>query len=136
EGVLIYGWALEKKLKVGQYLSMGLLIMAGLSSLYYLIELNPTPRHIFWTLRGCYLVVILFSQLKDRYIQQLDELSTGFLSILSFSASLMLLALLEDEFNSADAYVYSLATIVLIFAVLNEMVLRKNQDWSWLIPKW
>lgn len=136
EGVLIYSWALEKQLKVGQYLSMGLLIMAGLSSLYYLVELNPTPRHIFWTLSGCYLVVILFSQLKDRYIQQLDELSTSFLSLLSFSASLMLFALLQDEFNATEAHVYSLAIVVLIYVALNEIILRKNQHWSWLIPKW
>ncbi len=136
EGVLIYSWALEKQLKVGQYLSMGLLIMAGLSSLYYLVELNPTPRHIFWTLSGCYLAVILVSQLKDRYIQQLDELSTSFLSLLSFSASLMLFALLQDEFNATEAHVYSLAIVVLIYVALNEIILRKNQHWSWLIPKW
>ena len=136
EGVLIYFWALEKNLKVGQYLSMGLLIMAGLSSLYYLVELNPTPRHIFWILSSCYLAVLLISQFKERYIQQLDGLSTGFLSLLSFSASLMLFALLEDEFSSPDAYIYSLATVALIFAVLNEIIFRKNQDWSWLVPKW
>ncbi|WP_347473405.1 DUF2339 domain-containing protein [Acinetobacter thermotolerans] len=136
EGVLIYCWALEKNLKVGQYLSMGLMIMAGLSSLYYLVELNPTPRHIFWTLSGCYLAVILVSQLKDKYIQQLDRLSIGFLSLLSFSASLTLFALLEEEFHLPDAHIYSLATVILIYAALNEIILRKNQDWSWLVPKW
>ena len=38
EGVLIYIWAQLKNVKVAHYLSLGLLVMAGLSSLYYLVS--------------------------------------------------------------------------------------------------
>ena len=136
EGVLIYLWALEKNVRVAHYLSMGLLLMAGFSSLYYLVEINPTPRMIFWILSLCYVAVVAISQLKEKYQQQLDSLSISFLSSLSVAASLMLFALLEDEFSSQHAYVLSLFIITLGYVLLNEMILRKNQQWSWLLPKW
>ncbi|WP_216940496.1 DUF2339 domain-containing protein [Acinetobacter sp. BY419] len=136
EGVLIYLWALEKNIRVAHYLSMGLLLMAGFSSLYYLVEINPTPRMIFWILSLCYVAVVVISQLKQQYQQQLDSLSVSFLSSLSVAASLMLFALLEDEFSSQHAYVLSLFVITLGYVLLNEIILRKNQEWSWLLPKW
>lgn len=78
EGVLIYLWALEKNIRVAHYLSMGLLLMAGFSSLYYLVEINPTPRIIFWILSLCYVAVVVISQLKKQYQQQMDSLSVSF----------------------------------------------------------
>lgn len=136
EGVLIYLWALEKNIRVAHYLSMGLLLMAGFSSLYYLVEINPTPRMIFWILSFCYVAVVVISQLKEQYQQQLDSLGVSFLSSLIVAASLMLFALLEDEFPSQHAYVLSLFSITLGYVLLNEIILRKNQEWSWLLPKW
>ena len=136
EGVLIYLWALEKNVRVAHYLSMGLLLMAGFSSLYYLVEINPTPRIIFWILSLCYVAVVVISQLKKQYQQQMDSLSFSFLSSVSVAASLMLFALLEDEFPSQHAYVLSLFIIILGYVLFNEMILRKNQEWSWLLPKW
>jgi len=136
EGVLIYLWALEKNVRVAHYLSMGLLLMAGFSSLYYLVEINPTPRIIFWILSLCYVAVVVISQLKKQYQQQMNSLSVSFLSSLSVAASLMLFALLEDEFPSQHAYVLSLFIITLGYVMFNEMILRKNQEWSWLLPKW
>ncbi len=136
EGVLIYLWALEKNVRVAHYLSMGLLLMAGFSSLYYLVEINPTPRMIFWILSLCYVAVVVISQLKEKYQEQLNVLSVSFLSSLTVAASLMLFALLEDEFSSQHAYVLSLFSIVLGYVLLNEIILRKHQQWSWLLPKW
>lgn len=136
EGLLIYVWALEKHLKVAHYLAMALLVMASMSGLYYLVEVNPTPREIYWTLSVCYLTVVVISQIKVKYQTQLNTVTVSFLSLLSFSASLMLFALLEDEFVSNDAHIYSLAGVVLLFALLNEIVIRQNRDWTWLIPKW
>ena len=136
EGVLIYLWALEKNIRVAHYLSMGLLIMAGFSSVYYLIELNPTPRKIFWILSFCYVAVVFLSQLKAKYRQQLNSLSISFLSILSFAATLMLFALLEDEFAHEQAYIYSLFSLALGYTVLSEIIQRKHQEWCWLLPKW
>ncbi len=136
EGVLIYLWALEKNIRVAHYLSMGLLIMAGFSSVYYLIELNPTPREIFWILSFCYVAVVFLSQLKAKYRQQLNSLSISFLSILSFAGILMLFALLEDEFAHEQAYIYSLFSLALGHTVLSEIIQRKHQEWCWLLPKW
>lgn len=136
EGVLIYLWALEKNIRVAHYLSMGLLIMAGFSSVYYLIELNPTPRKIFWILSFCYVAVVFLSQLKAKYRQQLNSLSISFLSILSFASTLMLFALLEDEFAHEQAYIYSLFSLGLGYTVLSEIIQRKHQEWCWLLPKW
>lgn len=136
EGVLIYLWALEKNIRVAHYLSMGLLIMAGFSSVYYLIELNPTPREIFWILSFCYVAVVFLSQLKAKYRQQLNSLSISFLSILSFASTLMLFALLEDEFAHEQAYIYSLFSLGLGYTVLSEIIQRKHQEWCWLLPKW
>src|SRR5690606_16805526 len=136
EGVLIYLWALEKNVRVAHYLSMGLLLMAGFSSLYYLVEINPTPRMILWILSLCYVAVVAISQLKEKYQQQLDSLSISFLSSLSVAASLMRVESLEDECSCQHAYVLILLIITLGYVLLNEMILRTNQQWSWLLPKW
>lgn len=135
EGVLIYIWAHIKNVKVAHYLSLGLLVMAGLSSLYYLVEINPVPRHIYWGLSASYLIVVVFTALWQ-HSKQLNQFTTIVLSVFSFVASLILFALLEDEFSGNDAHTYSLLTVVLLFAVLNEWVIQKNKTWSWLIPKW
>src|SRR5690606_10884238 len=84
----------------------------------------------------CYVAVVAISQLKEKYQQQLDSLSISFLSSVSVAASLMLFALLEDEFSSQQAYELSLFIITLGYVLLNEMILRKNQQWPWLLAKW
>jgi uncharacterized membrane protein len=136
EGVLIYLWALEKRIRVAHYLSMGLLVMAGCSSLYYLVELNPTPREIFWMLSFCYIAVVLISQLKAGYREQLNPLTVSFLSILSFATSLMLFVLLEDKFIHEYAYTFSLFSLTLGYLVCSEIIQRRQQEWGWLLPKW
>ena len=136
EGLLIYFWALEKNIRVAHYLSMGLLLMAGLSSLYYLVELNPIPREIYWILSVCYVAVVFLSQLKAEYRQQLNSFSISFLSLLSFAATLILFALLEDEFAQDYAYSLSLFSLTLGYVILSEIVQHKHQEWGWLLPKW
>ena len=135
EGVLIYIWAQLKNVKVAHYLSLGLLVMAGLSSLYYLVESNPVPRHIYWALSASYLVVVVFSALWQP-LKVHNQFTTFLLSTFSFATSIILFALLEDEFSGNDAHIYSLLSVVLLFSVLNEWIVRKNKTWSWLIPKW
>lgn len=136
EGVLIYLWSLEKNQHVARYLSIGLLLMAGFSSLYYLVEMNPTPNHIFWVLSLSYLAVVFMSQLKASYQTQLTLFNVSFLSVLSFFASLILALLLQDELNLKDNDVLSLLIVTAIFAVINEIITLKNKSWTWWLPKW
>src|SRR5690606_17141659 len=96
----------------------------------------PTPRVISWILSLRYVAAVAISQLKEKYQQQPDSLSVSCLRRLSAAASIMLFALLEGEFASQHAYVLSLFIILLRYVLLNEMILRKNQQWSWLLPKW
>ncbi len=136
EGAVIYVWALERNVNVARYLSMGFLLMAGASSLYYLVEMNPSPDHIFWLLSSVYLMVVLISQLKAKYQQQLDTLAVSFLSLLSFSGSLMLLMLIQDQALFKDNDVLSLLIVVIVFSLMNELISRQNKTWTWSLPKW
>ncbi|ANF82453.1 hypothetical protein A3K93_09785 [Acinetobacter sp. NCu2D-2] len=136
EGFIIYLWSLEKQQAIARNLAMGLLIMAGLTSMYYLVEMNPTPTHIFWVLSICYLLVVVLSQLKASYRQQLATSGVTFVCILSFLSSLTIALLLEDQWNLANNEVMSLGVITLVLAILNEMISRRTQSWTWQLPKW
>ena len=136
EGVLIYGFALHIASKVSRYLAQALLVIAGLSSFYYLFEMNPTPTLIFWVLSCCYLVVVLVSQLTAQYRAQLCTGSILFLSLLSTFATCCLLYLIEDQLTSAYSHVLSLLIVTVAYVVLNEIAIRRGAEWTWLIPKW
>lgn len=136
EGAFIYVWALDRNLSVARYLSMGFLLMAGASSLYYLVEMNPSPNHIFWLLSSIYLIVVLISQLKIKYQQQLNTLTVSFLSLLSFSGSLTFAMLIQDELQFQHNDAMSILIVTIIFTLMNELICPKNKAWTWLLPKW
>ncbi|NHC03574.1 DUF2339 domain-containing protein [Acinetobacter sp. 187] len=136
EGALIYLFALQRASNISRYLAMGLLVMAGLSGLYYWVDLGQLPQLMFSVLSLSYLTVVVGSNIKPMYQQQLSLGSIIFLSLLSLSASSMLLLLGLDYFSGALQYVYSLFIVTLMYAVLNEVLMRTQATGSWLVPKW
>ena len=136
EGALIYIFALYRASAMSRYLAMGLLLMAGLSGLYYWLDLGRLPQLMFLVLGLSYLVVVVVSnlKLKDSLPQSISHLM--FLSVLSLSASSIFLLLGVDYFSGDLQYVQSLLIVTLIYGLLNECMLRMGATWSWLFPKW
>lgn len=139
EGVLIFIFALYRQSSISRYLAMGLLIVAGLSSLYYLVELAVFPSNMYWILSFSYLAVVLIANISTDFRSQLSLPSVLFLSLLSLSASTIQLVLwldglhgLEDTLQSG----LSLLLVSVIYFVINEVLLFRKANWTWLIPKW
>ncbi|NHB59557.1 DUF2339 domain-containing protein [Acinetobacter sp. 194] len=136
EGALIYLIALFRASVISRYLAMGLLIVAGLSSLYYLVDSTEFPTMMFWALSLSYLTVVLGANAIRRFREQLSFISILFLSMLMLSACIMLIFLLLDYFSGATQFVHTLMIVAVVYFVLNECMIRSRATWSWLLPKW
>ncbi|SPL70632.1 DUF2339 domain-containing protein [Acinetobacter stercoris] len=136
EGVVIFIFSLHKQSNVSRYLAMGLLISAGIFSFYYLVELPEFPRSMYWVLSLCYVAVVLLANSQESYQKQLSSTTTSFFSILTLSATTMLLVLIRDEVDGTNQFVIPLFILSLSYVLMNEMMLLRKADWSWLIPKW
>ncbi len=136
EGVLIFIFALYRQSIISRYLAMGLLIVAGLSSLYYLVESHLFPSRMYWILSCSYLAVVLIANIRPDFRTQLSLLSVLFLSVLSFSASTLQIILWLDALEGILQSVLSLLLVSVIYFVINELLVFKKANWTWLIPKW
>ena len=136
EGVLIFIFALYRQSSISRYLAMGLLVVAGLSSLYYWVELAVFPSRMYWVLSFSYLAVVLIANAHADFRRQLSLPSVIFLSALSISANTILIILGLDLFDGVLQSVLSLLLLSLIYFTINEVLLARNAKWTWLLPKW
>ena len=136
EGALIFIYALYRHSNLSRYLAMGLLAVAGLSSLYYVVELNRFPTEVYWSLCLSYFVVVAVANSVERFRQQLSFATIAFFCLQLLSATGMLFILLLDEIDSGSEVSIALLLIVLLYTVLNEWLLQRKAGWSWILPKW
>ena len=136
EGALIFMYALYRNSALSRYLAMGLLAVAGLSSLYYVVELNHFPTEVYWALCLSYFAVVTVANSVERFRQQLSFATIAFFCLQLLSATSMLFILLLDEIDSKSQVTMALLIIVLLYTVLNEWLLYRKASWSWLLPKW
>lgn len=136
EGLLIFSYALYRKSQISRYLAMGLLIVAGLSSLYYLVELSEFPREMYWGLCLSYFAVVLVANSRETFRNQLSNSTIAFHCLQMLSATTMLIVLLLDEIEGPHQQVMSLLIVSGLYLLMNEVMLRCKSTWSWLFPKW
>ncbi|NNG74735.1 DUF2339 domain-containing protein [Acinetobacter sp. ANC 4277] len=136
EGLIIFTYALYRKSEISRYLAMGLLIVAGLSSLYYLVELNEFPREMYWGLCLSYFAVVLVANSRESFRNQLTNSTITFHCLQMLSATTMFIVLLLDEIDSPQQLVMSLLIVSGLYLLMNEVLLRCKATWSWLFPKW
>ncbi|MEB6566091.1 DUF2339 domain-containing protein [Acinetobacter towneri] len=136
QGVAVFAFALIKVSSISRYLALGLFAVAGLSGLYYLVELPYFEHSIYWVLSLSYAAVVLMANSKADFRAQL---STGTISIFCFmllSASSLWLWLGLDSLVGEHAMVWTLLAIVSAYVCMNEVMLSRQATWSWLLPKW
>src|SRR5690606_25046271 len=136
EGLIIFTYALYRKSEISRYLAMGLLIVAGLSSLYYLVELNEFPREMYWGLCLSYFAVVLVANSRESFRQQLTNSTIAFHCLQMLSATTMLIVLLLDGIDGSHQLVMSLLMVSGLYLLMNEVLLRCKATWTWLFPKW
>lgn len=136
EGALIFIFALYQQSNISRYLAMGLLIMAGLSSLYYVVELNRFPREMYWSLVVSYFAVVGVANSSAKFRQQVDSGSLVFHCVQMFSATIMLFILMLDYIDSQSQVVLCLLIISIVYVLMNEGLLYRKAAWTWLLPKW
>ena len=136
EGALIFIFALYKHSNISRYLAIGLLLVAGISSLYYLFESEKLPTTMFWILSLSYLAVVLVSNIREQFRKQLSLASIIFLSFLMLCSSSMFIFLLLDYFKGTQQLVNTLLLMSFGYVAANELMLRRQATWSWLMPKW
>lgn len=136
EGVLIFIYALYGESKISRYLAIGLLIVAGLSSLYYWVESTVFPSQMYWILSSCYVLTVFIANLKVGFQKQLSVATVVFLSVLMCSASSLYILLFLDALEGKYQLVLSLCVIGFAFLLLNEWMLKCKATWTWLLPKW
>lgn len=136
EGLIIFTYALYRQSEISRYLAMGLLIVAGLSSLYYLVELNEFPREMYWGLCLSYFAVVLMANSRASFSNQLTNSTIAFHCLQMLSATTMLIVLLLDEIEGSHQLVMSLLIVSGFYLLMNEVMLAAKATWSWLFPKW
>lgn len=136
EGVLIFAFALYRHSTISRYLAIALLIVAGLFSLYYWVDLAYFPTTMYWLLSLSYVAVVVIANTHEKFQKQITSSTIAFFSLLLIAATSMLLLLLLDYFDGQHQYVLALLGVSLTYVVLNEVLLRCKATWSWLIPKW
>ena len=136
EGLVIFIFALYRNSSISRYLAMGLFIVAGLTSLYYWVELPEFPRLMFSVLTLCYFAALYIANFKVSFQKQLSMATTVFLSLMSIAATTMLLILCLDYFDSSNQWVMSLLVGAITLMLINESLFDAKALWSWLLPKW
>ncbi|CAB1209679.1 DUF2339 domain-containing protein [Acinetobacter bouvetii] len=136
EGLIIFAYALYRQSEISRYLAMGLMIVAGLSSLYYLVELAEFPREMYWGLCLSYFAMVLVANCRASFRKQLSSSTIAFHCIQMLSATSMLLVLLLDEIDSPHQLAVSLVIVSGFYLLINEIMLHCKATWSWLFPKW
>jgi uncharacterized membrane protein len=135
-GVGIFIYALYKNSNVSRYLSMGLLVIAGISAVESLINYSNVPNYIFWVLCLCYFTCVFVANFSNQFQKQFTLFFIAFLSFLMMVATSTLLLLLSDELSGPLAMAYTLLFSLMVYVVLNEILQRRHISWGWLLPKW
>ncbi|GJC32083.1 membrane protein [Acinetobacter sp. KAM398] len=136
QGVAVFIFAFIQYSKISRYLALGLFAVAGLSGLYYLVELPYFERSIYWVLSLSYATVVVFSNSRAAFRQQLSTATTSVLCLMMLSATSLWLWLGLDYFDGELATVQTLLAVVVIYLLINEVLLSRQATWSWLLPKW
>lgn len=136
EGLLVFCYALYNSSAISRYLAMGLCIVAGLSSLYYWVQLPDFPRTMYWVLSLSYFAMVVIANSREVFQKQLTAATVIFCGLLSLSATTILLILLWDAFSGSKQYIYSLLIASVLFVVMNEWLLLRKASYAWWIPKW
>ena len=136
QGVVVFIFAFIQHSKISRYLALGLFAVAGLSGLYYLVELPYFERSIYWVLSLSYATVVVFSNTRAVFRQQLSTATTSVLCLMMLSATSLWLWLGLDYFDGELATVQTLLAVVVIYLLINEVLLSRQATWSWLLPKW
>ena len=136
QGVAVFIFAFIQHSKISRYLALGLFAIAGLSGLYYLVELPYFERSIYWVLSLSYAMVVVFSNSRAVFRQQLSTATTSILCLMMLSATSLWLWLGLDYFDGELATVQTLLAVVVIYLLFNEVLLSRQATWSWLLPKW
>lgn len=136
QGVAVFIFAFIQYSKISRYLALGLFAVAGLSGLYYLVELPYFERSIYWVLSLSYATVVVFSNSRAAFRQQLSTATTSVLCLMMLSATSLWLWLGLDYFDGELATVQTLLAVVVINLIINEVLLSRQATWTWLLPKW
>lgn len=136
QGVAVFIFAFIQYSKISRYLALGLFAVAGLSGLYYLVELPYFERSIYWVLSLSYATVVVFSNSRAAFRQQLSTATTSVLCLMMLSATSLWLWLGLDYFDGELATVQTLLAVVVIYLIINEVLLSRQATWTWLLPKW
>ena len=136
EGLLIFGYALSRRSAISRYLAMGLFIVAGLSSVYYLAELEAFPREMYWGLCLSYFAVVLLANSRESFRAQLSNSTIAFQGLQMLSATSLVIILLLNEIDGPNQRVMSLLLVSGGYLLLNEAMLASKATYSWLWPKW
>ncbi|TCM66720.1 putative membrane protein [Acinetobacter calcoaceticus] len=135
QGVLVFAYALWRDLAIGRYLAMALLIIAGLSGAYYLLESDDLPRSVLWCLSLSYIVVVVLANSCERFRAQYDNLMAVFHAMLMFFAFAILLLLFADQFDLDEHPSLVLLLLSIGLFILNEIMQLLKATWTWFIPK-
>lgn len=136
EGLIIFIYALYRQSNMSRHLAMGLLIVAGFSSVYYLVELNTFPHEMYWGLCLSYFAVVLVANSRASFRNQLTPSSLIFHSVQMLSATSMLLMVLLEQIDHTHQLVICLFIVTGLYLLMNEAMLGCKATWSWLLPKW
>lgn len=136
QGVAVFIFAFIQYSKISRYLALGLFAVAGLSGLYYLVELPYFERSIYWVLSLSYVTVVVFSNSRAAFRQQLSTATTSVLCLMMLSATSLWLWLGFDYLDGELATVQTLLAVVVIYLLINEVLLSRQATWTWLLPKW
>lgn len=134
EGWLIFSYAVYKHHYISRYLAMGLLLMAGISGLFYLDQYDYFSNQMYWLLAASYFASV-FMAYRFMPAQQITAMMSAFLALLMFSATVLLFILLADELSGPLTDSYSLVAILVFYVILNE-ALQRYRSWGWQLAKW
>lgn len=136
EGALIFILALIRKSAFTRYLAMGLLLMAACSGGYHWIDTGRLPTASFWLIALSYLSVVVLTNSRGSFQQQLGLVSHLFLAVLNLAASGLMLLLGLDYFQGPMQWIYTLLISAVIYNGFNEWMIRRQLTWSWLLAKY
>ena len=136
EAVLVFIYALSRRSVVSHALAMALLSVAGLSSVYYVLQLDSLPQLILWSLSFCFAAVVVLGNSRAVFREQYSTGILIFQSVLMFFSSMLFLVLLTDQFPDAQARVPILLAALLVLAFLNEVLSKCGATWTWFMPKY
>lgn len=136
QGLVILAWGLWRNHAVARALALAFMLMAGGTSLYYMLNVADVSDWIEWVLALSYLTYLILINVQARFAQQLTTMHIVAVGMMSAIATALLFKLFNADWDTvALAVPYSLLSILLIYTALNEIFSRQSVAWSWVFPK-